>query len=105
MRYISLILGLCSLLAVVSCSKDNIIHAEPAEMVCISIVADLEDSTRLDVDGNKTYWEEGDKILLALRESSSSTTFAEMSINSASDIKSERSPVSMLYSYIRSASV
>ena len=89
MRYISLILGLCSLLAVVSCSKDNIIHAEPAEMVCISIVADLEDSTRLDVDGNKTYWEEGDKILLALRESSSSTTFAEMSINSASDISND----------------
>ena len=89
MRYISLILGLCSLLAVVSCSKDNIIHAEPAEMVCISIVADLEDSTRLDVDGNKTYWEEGDKILLGLRESSSSTTFTEMSINSASDISSD----------------
>ena len=89
MRYISLILGLCSLLAVVSCSKEDIVNSEPAEMVCISIVADLEDSTRLDVDGNKTYWEEGDKILLALRESSSSTTFCEMSINSESDISSD----------------
>ena len=89
MRYTSLILGLCSLLAVVSCSKEDIVNSEPAEMVCISIVADLEDSTRLDVDGNKTYWEEGDKILLGLRESSSSTTFTEMSINSASDISSD----------------
>ena len=89
MRYISLILGLCSLLAVVSCSKEVIVNSEPAEMVCISIVADLEGGTRLDVDGNKTYWEEGDKILLALRESSSSTTYSEMSINSASDISSD----------------
>ena len=89
MRYISLILGLCSLLAVVSCSKEDIVNSEPAEMVCISIVADLEDSTRLDVDSNKTYWEEGDKILLALRETSSSTTYSEMSINSASDISSD----------------
>ena len=89
MRYLSTIFSLCMLLIAVSCTREETPQAETAKMVEVTITADTEEATRLGVEGNKTYWEVGDRITLGLVANFSTTQFATFSINSADDISSD----------------
>ena len=82
-------LGAALMLLLASCSTDIDIEnpvVEP-EMVNISVVANSDDDTRLMLDGNRTEWEVGDRITLAL--TGSITKYYTFEITSAEDISNE----------------
>ena len=74
---------------VAACSADvEIIAPVPErEMVDIAIVAQADDDTRLMLNGNKTTWEVGDCITLALTEGS--TDYYTFEVLSSEDISAE----------------
>ena len=74
---------------VTACSADvEITVSEPKrEMVDIAIVAAAEEDTRLMLNGNRTEWEVGDQITLALTDST--TDYYTFEIASAEDISNE----------------
>ena len=77
------------MLLIASCSTDiDVINPEfEAAMVEISVVAESNDETRLMLDGNRTEWEVGDRITLAL--TGSTTQYYTFEITSAEDISNE----------------
>ena len=77
------------LLIFASCTKEDTSQVEPAKMVDIAIVADTDATTRLGVEGNKTYWEVGDRITLGLVSSYYYTSFSTLKIESDEDISSD----------------
>ncbi len=82
-------LGAALMLLLASCSTDIDIEnpvVEP-EMINISVVANSDDDTRLMLDGNRTEWEVGDRITLAL--TGSITKYYTFEITSAEDISNE----------------
>ncbi|MBR5132006.1 MAG: IdeS/Mac family cysteine endopeptidase [Alistipes sp.] len=82
-------LGAALMLLIASCSTDiDVINPEfdPA-LVEISVVAESNDQTRLMLDGNRTEWEVGDRITLAL--TGSTTMHYTFEIASAEDISNE----------------
>ena len=82
-------LGAALMLLIASCSTDiDVINPEfdPA-LVEISVVAESNDQTRLMLDGNRTEWEVGDRITLAL--TGSTTMHYTFEIASAEDITNE----------------
>ncbi|MBO7261357.1 MAG: IdeS/Mac family cysteine endopeptidase [Alistipes sp.] len=87
-KYIHL-LGLALMLIVASCSADiDVVNPEfKPEMVDISVVANSDSETRLMLDGNRTEWEVGDRITLAL--TGSTTDYYTFEIASAEDISNE----------------
>ena len=77
------------MLLIASCSTDiDVINPEfdPA-LVEISVVAESNDETRLMLDGNRTEWEVGDRITLAL--TGSTTQYYTFEIASNDDISNE----------------
>ena len=74
---------------VTACSADvEITVSEPKrEMVDIAIVAAAEEDTRLMLNGNRTEWQVGDQITLAL--TGSTTDYYTFEIASADDISNE----------------
>ena len=74
---------------VTACSADvEITVSEPKrEMVDVAIVAAAEEDTRLMLNGNRTEWEVGDQITLAL--TGSTTDYYTFEIASAEDISNE----------------
>ena len=77
------------MLFIASCSTDiDVINPEfdPA-LVEISVVAESNDETRLMLDGNRTEWEVGDRITLAL--TGSTTQYYTFEIASNDDISNE----------------
>ena len=85
-------LGTALMLLIASCSADiEVINPEfdPA-MVEISVVADNNDETRLLLDGNRTEWEVGDCITLALTGiSPTPTKYYTFEIDSEDDITND----------------
>ena len=82
-------LGAALMLLIASCSTDiDVINPEfdPA-LVEISVVAESNDETRLMLDGNRTEWEVGDRITLAL--TGSTTQYYTFEIASNDDISNE----------------
>ena len=77
------------LLIFASCTKEDTSQVEPAKMVDIAIVADTDATTRLGVEGNKTYWEVGDRITLGLVSNYYYTSFSTLKIESDEDISSD----------------
>ena len=77
------------MLLIASCSTDiDVINPEfETAMVEISVVAESNDETRLMLDGNRTEWEVGDRITLAL--TGSTTQHYTFEITSAEDISNE----------------
>mgnify|MGYP003291584546 CR=1 FL=1 len=82
-------LGAALMLLIASCSTDiDVISPElDTTMVDISVVAESNDDTRLLLDGNRTEWEVGDRITLAL--TGSTTKYYTFEIASAEDISNE----------------
>ena len=77
------------MLLIASCSTDiDVINPEfdPA-LVEISVVAESNDETRLMLDGNRTEWEVGDRITLAL--TGTTTQYYTFEIASNDDISNE----------------
>ena len=82
-------LGAALMLLIASCSTDiDVINPEfdPA-LVEISVVAESNDETRLMLDGNRTEWEVGDRITLAL--TGTTTQYYTFEIASNDDISNE----------------
>jgi len=89
MRYIILTLCTLALLALPSCTKEDVPHTESVKMVEVAIIAETTDATRLGIDHNTTRWEVGDRITLGLVATYFSTQFATLKIESASDISAD----------------
>ena len=77
------------MLVIASCSTDiDVISPElDTTMVDISVVAESNDETRLLLDGNRTEWEVGDRITLAL--TGSTTKYYTFEISSEGDISND----------------
>lgn len=77
------------MLLIASCSTDiDVISPElDTTMVDISVVAESNDDTRLMLDGNRTEWEVGDRITLAL--TGSTTKHYTFEISSEGDISND----------------
>ena len=77
------------MLLIASCSTDiDVISPElDTTMVDISVVAESNDETRLLLDGNRTEWEVGDRITLAL--TGSTTKYYTFEISSEGDISND----------------
>lgn len=76
----------------VACEKNDIIEDTNLDMVEIAIEAnslDVDDETRLSLNGNITKWELGDKINLILIVSNNKEAYATLEINSKSDIAAD----------------
>ncbi|MBO5901982.1 MAG: hypothetical protein J6Q36_06180 [Alistipes sp.] len=79
-------LGLALMLLIASCSTDiEVVNPEhDTTLVNISVMAESNDDTRLMLDGNRTEWEVGDRITLAL--TGSTTKYYTFEIASDDDI-------------------
>ena len=89
MKRIQPIITILAALFIVACETISIESITPEiEMVEVAFEA-TTDITRVALDGNTTRWEVGDRISLALAESRSSRSYAEMEIMSSSDISSD----------------
>lgn len=77
------------MLLIASCSTDiEVVNPEhDTTLVNISVMAENNDDTRLMLDGNRTEWEVGDRITLAL--TGSTTKYYTFEIASAEDISNE----------------
>ena len=82
-------LGAALMLLIASCSTDiDVISPElDTTMVDISVVAESNDETRLLLDGNRTEWEVGDRITLAL--TGTTTKHYTFEISSEGDISND----------------
>ena len=77
------------MLLIASCSTDiEVVNPEhDTTLVNISVMAESNDETRLLLEGNRTEWEVGDRITLAL--TGSTTKYYTFEIASAEDISNE----------------
>ena len=76
----------------VACEKNDIVEDTNLDMVEIAIEAnslDVDDETRLSLNGNITKWELGDKINLILIVNNNKEAYATLEINSKSDIAAD----------------
>lgn len=76
----------------VACEKNDIVEDTNLDMVEIAIEAnnlDVDDETRLSLNGNTTKWELGDKINLILIVNSNKESYATLEIKEASDIAAD----------------
>ena len=82
-------LGLALMLLIAACSTDiEVVNPEhDTTLVSISVMAESNDDTRLMLDGNRTEWEVGDRITLAL--TGSTTDYYTFEIASKDDIFDE----------------
>ena len=88
------ILSLIAIVATlfVACEKSDIVENTNLDMVEIAIEAnslDVDDETRLSLNGNTTKWELGDKINLILIVNSNQESYATLEIKAASDIATD----------------
>ena len=94
MKHYILTIYTLALLALGACTKEQIDHTndangnEEAKMVEVAIIADADD-TRLGIDGNITHWEVGDKLSVALTDTSSVTNYYTFEIESSEDISDD----------------
>jgi len=94
MKHLILTIYTLALLALGACTKEQIDHTnnangnEETKMVSAAIIADADD-TRLGIDGNITHWEVGDKLSVALTDTSSVTSYYTFEIESSEDISDD----------------
>ena len=72
----------------IACEENTVENFVVEQLVDFSVVAESGADSRVALDGNRTSWEVGDRITLALTPSNGTTSFSTLEIKSSEDITS-----------------